>query len=112
RRLPKLSIPGKPTGSPHGQPVIPVSQSPVQLEEARPHSQGGFIPYTMNKASPLAQDLISPSSNLRRGTPFSEMDVPYMSMPIDPLPRDVSQSVPPDMNYRAPARAPSRASSR
>ncbi|PKS06615.1 hypothetical protein jhhlp_007364 [Lomentospora prolificans] len=112
RHLPKLSIPGKPPSPPTMQPTIPVSQSPVQLEEARPHSQGGFIPYTMNKASPLAQDLVSPLSNLRRGTPFSEMDVPYISMPIDPLSRDVSQSVPPDMNYRAPVRAASRASSR
>lgn len=115
RHLPRLSIPGKPASPQHMQPVqpiIPVSQSPVQLEEARPQSHGGFVPYTMNKASPLAQDLISPSTNLRRGTPFSEMDVPYMSMPIDPLSRDVSQSVPPDMNYRVPARAASRASSR
>lgn len=115
RLLPKLSIPGSSSSPSTVQPVqapAAVSQSPVQLAEASPEVQGGFIPYTMNKASPLAHDLVSPVSNLRRGTPFSEMDVPYISMPIDPLARDVSQSVPPDMNYRAPARSMSRASSR
>ncbi|CAI4216465.1 unnamed protein product [Parascedosporium putredinis] len=56
--------------------------------------------------------LSGPSEASPEGHPFSEMDVPYISMPIDPLARDVSQSVPPDMNYRAPARSMSRASSR
>jgi len=127
RHLPKLSIPGKSAlrhvqtaqTAATAQPIIPVCQSPdqvqAQVQETRPASGGGFVPYTMTKASPLAQDLVSPVSNLRRGTPFSEMDVPYMAVPIDPLSRDVSQSVPPDMNYRAPAAAapaPARAMSR
>ncbi|KAI1905585.1 hypothetical protein LOZ12_006808 [Ophidiomyces ophidiicola] len=36
---------------------------------------------------------------LRQVTPFSEVDAPVTAMPIDPLDRDVSQSVPPNMRY-------------
>ncbi|WEW59752.1 hypothetical protein PRK78_005232 [Emydomyces testavorans] len=35
----------------------------------------------------------------RQVTPFSEMDVPVTAMPIEPLDRDNSQSVPPNMRY-------------
>ncbi|EEP77376.1 predicted protein [Uncinocarpus reesii 1704] len=35
----------------------------------------------------------------RQVTPFSEMDVPVTAMPIEPLDRDGSQSVPPNMRY-------------
>ncbi|KAE8373680.1 hypothetical protein BDV26DRAFT_284933 [Aspergillus bertholletiae] len=35
----------------------------------------------------------------RQGTPFSEMDAPITAIPNDPVGRDVSQSVPPDMRY-------------
>ncbi|KAF1731955.1 Protein pob1 [Beauveria bassiana] len=37
----------------------------------------------------------------RFGTPFSELDVPVTAVPLGPVARDTSQSVPPDMNYRA-----------
>ncbi|KMU83869.1 hypothetical protein CIHG_01653 [Coccidioides immitis H538.4] len=35
----------------------------------------------------------------RHVTPFSEMDAPITAMPIEPLDRDASQSVPPNMRY-------------
>ncbi|OQD70664.1 hypothetical protein PENDEC_c022G07151 [Penicillium decumbens] len=35
----------------------------------------------------------------RVGTPASEMDVPITAIPDGPIPRDTSQSVPPDMQY-------------
>jgi len=34
--------------------------------------------------------------------PESEMDVPVTAVPLGPVPRDNSQSVPPDMHYREP----------
>jgi hypothetical protein len=44
----------------------------------------------------------TPTGVYRFGTPFSEMDVPLTAVPLGPVARDVSQSVPPDMNYRHP----------
>lgn len=111
RKLPKLSIPGSNPSPPAISSTIQAIPPPTQ-QPPRSQSVTGFIPYTMDKASPIAQDLISPTEQLRRGTPFSEMDVPCTSVPLDAIPRDVSQSVPPDMNYRVPARSMSRASKR
>ncbi|TPX11248.1 uncharacterized protein E0L32_001066 [Thyridium curvatum] len=59
----------------------------------------------------------TPTGVYRFGTPFSEMDVPVTAVPLGPVARDVSQSVPPDMNYRhgpvAPiSRSVSRATAR
>ncbi|KAL2108397.1 hypothetical protein VUR80DRAFT_3899 [Thermomyces stellatus] len=111
RKLPKLSIPGSNSSPPAMATAVKAIPPPA---EQPPQSQSatGFIPYTMEKASPLAQDLVSPTEQLRRGTPFSEMDVPCTAVPLDAVPRDTSQSVPPDMNYRAPPRSMSRASKR
>lgn len=111
RNLPKLSIPKpSPSAPPAMPPTVHSIRPPAQHQRSR--SAAGFIPYTMDKASPIAQDLVSPTEQLRRGTPFSEMDVPCTSVPLDAIPRDTSQSVPPDMNYRMPARSMSRASKR
>ncbi|KKA29139.1 hypothetical protein TD95_003486 [Thielaviopsis punctulata] len=80
-----------------------------------------FVPYSMEKASPLAQELASPSASsnpLRFGTPFSEMDVPVTRTAAGPIPRDISQSVPPEMTLNhsytnaVPVRSQSRASHR
>lgn len=111
RRLPKLSIPASNPSPPAMASAVHAVPPPAQ-QPPRSQSASGFIPYTMDKASPIAQDLVSPTEQLRRGTPFSEMDVPCTAVPIDAVPRDVSQSVPPDMNYRAPHRSMSRASRR
>ncbi|KAH6606517.1 hypothetical protein Trco_005670 [Trichoderma cornu-damae] len=70
-----------------------------------------------NPTNPLSPDLETARNPYRFGTPFSEMDVPVTAVPIGPVARDVSQSVPPDMNYRAApilghSRSQSRASAR
>lgn len=46
----------------------------------------------------------------RFGTPASEMDVPVTQIPVGPVARDASQSVPPNMHFRDPVqRSSSRA---
>jgi hypothetical protein len=42
----------------------------------------------------------SPGGVYRFGTPFSEMDVPVTAVQQEPLSRDTSQSVPPNMQYK------------
>jgi hypothetical protein len=42
----------------------------------------------------------SPGGVYRFGTPFSEMDVPVTAGPLQPVARDTSQSVPPNMQYK------------
>jgi len=42
----------------------------------------------------------SPGGVYRFGTPFSEMDVPVTAVQYEPLSRDTSQSVPPNMQYQ------------
>lgn len=49
----------------------------------------------------------TPTGVYRFGTPFSEMDVPYTSVPMTgPVARDASQSVPPEMNYHTVTNPP------
>ncbi|KAI0195938.1 hypothetical protein F4808DRAFT_324207 [Astrocystis sublimbata] len=94
RALPKLSIPGQPQ-----------QYKPSRLQEE-------FIPYRMERAEALSPDLTTPVAPYRFGTPFSDMDVPVTAVPLGPVARDASQSVPPDMGYRAAPLARSRASHR
>lgn len=127
RRLPKLSIPGQP--QPHRatplrastvpQPTEPqrqqqTSRQSMQQVQRQSTQPADFLPYRMEKADPLSPDLETPRNPYRFGTPFSELDVPVTAVPVGPVARDVSQSVPPDMNYRSsPApRSQSRASTR
>ncbi|ORY65890.1 uncharacterized protein BCR38DRAFT_168374 [Pseudomassariella vexata] len=105
RALPKLSIPGKQAAKKTSMHA-PSKSSNLSRE---------FTPYRMSKAEPLADDLATPVGPYRFGTPFSEMDVPVTAIDLGPVARDASQSVPPDMGYRAPAvpvRSLSRASKR
>lgn len=105
RSLPRLAIPA-------GRPAPP----------QRSASANAFSPYRMERVEAMSPELRnatqSPVSVYRFGTPFSEMDVPVTSVPIGPVAREASQSVPPDMSYRhapppAPIqRAPSRSSRR
>ncbi|KAK9769787.1 putative SAM and PH domain-containing protein [Seiridium cardinale] len=103
RNLPKLAIPGR-------------QQSPSQRtsQQQRPSNlRQSFVPYTMDKAEALSPDLQTPVAPYRFGTPFSDMDVPVTAVPLGPVARDASQSVPPDMGYRAgPAAVPVRSLSR
>jgi hypothetical protein len=99
RSLPKLSIPGQvapPRRQQHPLAATPMI-SDIEIIE-----------------SPEEED-ITPTAPYRFGTPFSDMDVPVTHVNLGPVARDVSQSVPPDMNYRhnpAPKRSLSRASAR
>ncbi|KAL7950766.1 hypothetical protein V8C42DRAFT_130027 [Trichoderma barbatum] len=121
RRLPKLSIPGNSQPAARQAPPRPSVSQPVQQQQqgSRRSSplQQEFVPYQMDKADPLSPELETAKNPYRFGTPFSEMDVPVTAVPIGPVARDVSQSVPPDMNYRAAPtvghnRSQSRASAR
>ncbi|KHN96433.1 SAM and PH domain-containing protein [Metarhizium album ARSEF 1941] len=125
RQLPKLFIPGIPIrAAPSRTSTIPQPTAPqrqelpacqmVQQAQRQATQPAEFAPYRMNKAEPLSPDLGTSRSPYRFGTPFSEMDVPIAAVPVGPVARDASQSVPPDMNYRASPspRSQSRASSR
>ncbi|QYS98149.1 hypothetical protein H0G86_005345 [Trichoderma simmonsii] len=123
RRLPKLSIPGNSQpAARQAPPRPPVSQSVQQQQQQQASRRSSplqqeFVPYQMDKADPLSPDLETAKNPYRFGTPFSEMDVPITAVPLGPVARDASQSVPPDMNYRAAPtvghnRSQSRASGR
>ncbi len=96
RRLPRLTIPAAPK-------LGPVSPPPTAL---RP------------RASPITavecKDGGRPDEIYRVDSPASEMDVPLTAIPVGPIERDVSQSVPPDMRFgnRALSRSSSRAEPR
>ncbi|UKZ77476.1 hypothetical protein TrVFT333_005197 [Trichoderma virens FT-333] len=122
----ELSIPGNPQNVARQAPPRPPVSQPVQQQQHQQQQQATrrssplqqeFVPYQMDKADPLSPDLETAKNPYRFGTPFSEMDVPITAVPIGPVARDVSQSVPPDMNYRAAPtvghnRSQSRASGR
>ncbi|KAK7970500.1 hypothetical protein PG996_001071 [Apiospora saccharicola] len=103
RTLPKLSIPGRQTVSRASQ------RGPSHLQQS-------FTPYRMERAEALSPELQTPVAPYRFGTPCSEMDIPVTAVQMGPVARDASQSVPPDMSYRAgpsvPVRTFSRASRR
>jgi hypothetical protein len=52
--------------------------------------------------SPCRTAIASPGGVYRFGTPASEMDVPVTAIPLGPVSRDTTQSVPPNMHYRDP----------
>ena len=117
RSLPKLSIPS--SSSPQSQhrqqqPSRPsvVAQSPAAA--AAPYNPYG--PYPHSAAVSASPDEDEPRTALYRfASPFSEMDVPLTAVPLGPVARDLSQSVPPDMSYRhaaPPPRSLSRLSTR
>ncbi|KAI1420602.1 hypothetical protein F5Y12DRAFT_788119 [Xylaria sp. FL1777] len=101
RALPKLSIPGQ------------RQTAQRQTQQLRPSNlQEEFVPYAMDRAEALSPDLMTPTAPYRFGTPFSDMDVPVTAVPLGPVARDASQSVPPDMGYRVAPMSRSRASHR
>ncbi|KAK0731501.1 hypothetical protein B0H67DRAFT_549256 [Lasiosphaeris hirsuta] len=96
--------------SAHLLSALPMSAYPLS---ARPNSTQP-IP-SFREMSPTSSEEATPTALYRFGTPFSEMDVPVTVTSLPPVSRDISQSVPPDMNYRhspAPARSMSRATIR
>lgn len=109
RQLPKLSIPTgqRPSRAPTSRSST-LSTPPqwTQPEHAQaPPPEPEFVSYRMSKADPLSPDLETPRDAYRFATPFSEMDVPVTAVPLGPVARDFSQSVPPDMSYKT---SPSR----
>jgi hypothetical protein len=113
RRLPKLNIPNGLPSTPRPShkrssttPTPTKTPSPLVMDQTdQVAREPEFVPYMMTKADPLSPDLETPRNPYRFGTPFSEMDVPVTAVPLGPVARDFSQSVPPDMSYQT---SPSR----
>lgn len=92
RNLPKLTIP----------------TSPLTEDMTTAVTTNRYFTPTHQNGSPTAVQQFGPFSHVhqaqatetyRQGTPFSEVDVPITAIPSDPISRDVSQSVPPSMQY-------------
>lgn len=120
KALSKLSIPVQ-----SGRAVEPVPDSacpgsacpgsayPVSAHPSTQPSQPSFaaqqrrISLPSPSPSPESQSRSqTPTGVYRFGTPFSEMDVPVTAVPLGPVSRDVSQSVPPEMNYHTASNPP------
>ncbi|EZF42919.1 hypothetical protein H112_03540 [Trichophyton rubrum D6] len=89
RSLPKLTIPNQ---------TLSVSDPASALRTVTP-SMGARVvnsPTATQEYNPYAFD---GNNTFRHGTPFSEMDVPITAVPVEPLAREASQSVPPGMRY-------------
>jgi hypothetical protein len=86
KSLPKLTIP----------PARSMSAQPY----GNPHT---FAPQHLHVAPDTALSpcrTASPGGVYRFGTPFSEMDAPVTIVATEPVARDTSQSVPPNMQYK------------
>ena len=104
--LPKLSIPGQGNNVARREPVSAQPRSAVRAEASQ------AIPSFQEMSDASSAEEATPTGVYRFGTPFSEMDVPVTMEPTNPVPRNVSQSVPPDMNYRHNPAPPPRSMSR
>jgi hypothetical protein len=101
RGLPKLAIPPP-------RPDIPIRSQSANgygpcSATAIPNSATAFSPYQMDRAEAISPDLRNENRSpvvYRFGTPFSEMDVPVTAVPMSPVGREISQSVPPNMSFR------------
>jgi hypothetical protein len=110
RHLPKLTIPVE-TPEQLG-PYTPVDGHPhtpstIRRRTKTPVSAIRHTPQNQLQAAQLQSDpyhyggVASPADLYRTETPFSATDIPVTSFAVDPLARDVSQSVPPEMRYGA-----------
>lgn len=101
--LPKLTIP-------RAQSTIPTyhALSPdVRHMEPVSAIDQAISPCHTVVASPMCK---TPAELYRYGTPASEMDVPVTAVPLGPVSRNASQSVPPNMQFHDPvSRTGSRA---
>lgn len=107
RNLPKLRIPSM-SGAPAAGSLSATTLSaqrtitPSILNKRQPFSPQGTTPIAYMQSG---YGSMSPSEYYRQeylyrqGTPFSEMDVPITAVPLGPIPRQESQSVPPDMRF-------------
>jgi hypothetical protein len=111
RHLPKLTIPVQ-TPEQLG-PYTPVdghhpqTPSTIRRRTKTPISAIRHTPQTQLQAAQLQSDpyhyggVASPADLYRTESPYSATDIPITSFAVDPLARDVSQSVPPEMRYGA-----------
>ena len=86
KSLPKLTIP----------PARSMSAQPI----GNPRSAIPAHQYLVPDSAFSPCRTASPGGVYRFGTPFSEMDVPVTAVQHEPLSRDTSQSVPPNMQYK------------
>jgi len=97
------------------QAPLATLQGLPRLQIPRASTANGYIDlYTANRSavetvtdpfaafSPCRSAVATPGGLLRFGTPASEMDVPVTAVPVGPVSRDTSQSVPPNMHFREP----------
>ncbi|KAK8177213.1 SAM and PH domain-containing protein [Phyllosticta citrichinensis] len=84
KNLPRLNIPRSASAQPYAQPQ--------QIHPAE----------YITTMSPCRMATNASPGIYRFGTPASEMDVPVTAVQVGPIPRDVSQSVPPSMQFRDP----------
>ncbi|KAM4054932.1 SAM and PH domain-containing protein [Hirsutella rhossiliensis] len=101
RWLPKLSIPDGGEPQQTRTVLLTVEQALEEKKQRQSIQQQGPPPQRMDKSSPRSLDLETPRDHRRLASPFSEVDVPVTAVPLGPVARNVSQSVPPDMGYRA-----------
>ena len=95
--FPPLSPPAN-TQAPHGN----LSRLPKLTIPAQPLQHDAFSPNrTVRPArSPItAMDIRDRDDIFRFGSPASAMDIPVTAIPLGPIARDASQSVPPDMRF-------------
>lgn len=88
RSLPKLRIPTDSDEEEDEEDEL--TTATVTTDNGSPTATQAYGPFTSSRPMP---------DTYRLGTPFSEMDVPVTAIPHDPIARDTSQSVPPDMQY-------------
>lgn len=89
KSLPKLSIPRSASANPY------MGTQSARIMSPAHRFNTGFAPSRSATASP--------GTVYRLGTPASEMDIPVTAIPLGPISRDTSQSVPPNMQYRDPS---------
>ncbi|KAI9039050.1 SAM and PH domain-containing protein [Aspergillus affinis] len=89
RSLPKLRIPTE-SDEEEEEEDDELTTATITTANGSPTATQAYGPFTSSRPMP---------DTYRLGTPFSEMDVPVTAIPHDPIARDTSQSVPPDMQY-------------
>ena len=95
----KLTIPAAPPAN-HAplsadgdRTVVRQTRTPVTAMRSRDRQSQNFAGYQDPYGYSNGHDIY------RLGSPASAMDVPVTAIPVGPIARDVSQSVPPDMRY-------------
>ncbi|ROW17993.1 hypothetical protein VPNG_00235 [Cytospora leucostoma] len=112
-QVPDSACPGSACpGSAYPPSAHPFNQQPQQPFNAVRQRQAS-LPSPSPSPSPSPDSRShTPAGVYRFGTPFSEMDVPVTAVPMGPVARDTSQSVPPEMNYHSASNPPPRSLSR